>query len=147
MMKDVGLIAEVCNQWNVPLLAMVYPRGPNIPDPVPTEAIASVARMAAELGADLVKTIYSGSVESFRKVVKGCPVPLLVAGGPKVNNDREILQMVSDSLEAGGAGVSLGRNIFQHPKPQKMVKALYEIIFDQKTVSEVFHHYLAEESQ
>jgi len=68
--------------------------------------------------------------------VSACHVPVIIAGGPKAATTREVLQMVSDSLKAGGAGVSIGRNVFQHENPAKMVKALSALVHDGATVDE-----------
>ncbi|NOZ59250.1 MAG: fructose-bisphosphate aldolase, partial [Euryarchaeota archaeon] len=75
-----------------------------------------------------VKTNYTGDVDSFKEVVRGCPVPVVIAGGPKMGSDREVLEMVAGAVEAGGAGTSIGRNIFQHKNPTKMVRAIAAIV-------------------
>jgi len=85
---------------------------------------------------DIVKVSYTGSVESFREVVVGCPVPVVIAGGPKMSSDRDILEMVKGSIEAGGAGVSIGRNIFQHREPSRMVGAISLIVHENAGVEE-----------
>jgi DhnA family fructose-bisphosphate aldolase class Ia len=92
--------------------------------------------VGAELGADVVKVSYTGSMESFRKVVEGCPVPVLIAGGPKMGSDLAILKMVKGAMEAGAAGISIGRNVFQHGSPARIVKALGMIVHNKATVEE-----------
>lgn len=136
MLKEMGEIADECDSLGIPLLAMMYPRGPKIPGEHDPEAVAHAARLGAELGADVIKTNYTGSVESFRKVVEACPVPVVIAGGPKADTSREILQMVHDSLRAGGSGVSIGRNVFQHEDPTAMTKALAAIVHKGASVDE-----------
>jgi class I fructose-bisphosphate aldolase len=136
MLADLGMVAHSCREWGVPLLAMMYPRGEGIKDEYDVKVIKHVARLGAELGADLVKVSYTGSVESFREVVAGCPVPVVIAGGPKMNSDREILEMVQGSIEAGGAGVSIGRNVFQHRDPSRMVGAISLLVHENSTVAE-----------
>lgn len=130
MLQILGKIASECDKKQMPLLAMMYPRGKNIKDKLDPNAIALVARVAGELGADIVKTLYTGNIETFRKVVEGCPVPVVIAGGPKCENDREVLEMVKGAMNAGAIGVSLGRNAFQHKNPTAMVKALRAIVVD-----------------
>jgi len=71
-----------------------------------------------------------------REVVKGCPVPVVIAGGPKMNTDRDVLEMVKGAVEAGGAGTSIGRNIFQHKNPTKMVRAIAKIVHEGYDVDE-----------
>jgi class I fructose-bisphosphate aldolase len=75
-------------------------------------------------------------VETFREVVEGCSVPVVIAGGAKMGSDRSILEMVKGSIEAGGAGVSIGRNVFQHKDPKKMVRAISSIVNDDFDVDE-----------
>ncbi|CAD7782073.1 3-hydroxy-5-phosphonooxypentane-2,4-dione thiolase [Candidatus Methanoperedenaceae archaeon GB37] len=100
------------------------------------DTIAHCARLGAELGADVVKVSYTGSEETFRKVVEGCPVPVVIAGGPKMNSDREVIEMVKGAIEAGGAGVSIGRNAFQHANPTKIVRAIAQVVHKNVSVEE-----------
>jgi fructose-bisphosphate aldolase/2-amino-3,7-dideoxy-D-threo-hept-6-ulosonate synthase len=130
MLRDLGNVAEDCMKWGVPLLAMAYPRGPNIKDQFDMEAVKLAARAAAELGADIVKTNYTGTPGSFREVVRGCPVPVVIAGGPKMKSDIDVLNMVRESIDAGGAGVSIGRNIFQHESIEGMTRAVASIVLE-----------------
>lgn len=134
MLEDLGLIADECAELKLPLLAMMYPRGENIPDPFDPKIVAHVARIGAELGADIVKTVYTGDSDSFRTVVEGCPVPIVIAGGPQTNNDKDLLDMVKGAVDAGAIGVSMGRNIFQHSNPENITRAISKIIFDNSSV-------------
>jgi class I fructose-bisphosphate aldolase len=136
MLADLGLVARQARDWGIPLLAMMYPRGEKIKDEYDPDVIRHVARLGAELGADIVKVSYTGSVESFRRVVAGCPVPVVIAGGPKMNSDRDILEMVKGSIEAGGAGASIGRNVFQHRDPARMVGAISLLVHENSSVEE-----------
>lgn len=136
MLADMGAIADECEDYGVPLFAMMYPRGPNIPNSHDVAVVKHVARLGAELGADVIKTNYTGSVESFREVVAGCPIPVVIAGGPRARNDEGVLTMVYDAIQAGGVGVSIGRNVFQHQRPTAMVKAISAIIHEDATVAE-----------
>jgi DhnA family fructose-bisphosphate aldolase class Ia len=95
--------------------------------------IAMAARIAAEHGADFVKTTYSGDVESFRRVVQAATVPLLVLGGERIDSDRATLELTYGAIAAGAAGVAIGRNIWQSPNPAGMARALAAIIHDGAT--------------
>jgi predicted phospho-2-dehydro-3-deoxyheptonate aldolase len=128
MLRDLGAVSGECERWGVPLLVMAYPRGPGIKSQFDVEVVKTAARAAAELGADLVKTNYTGSAESFREVVRGCPVPVVIAGGPKMGSDLEVLRMVKDSIDAGGSGVSIGRNVFQHADVAGMTRAVAAVV-------------------
>jgi predicted phospho-2-dehydro-3-deoxyheptonate aldolase len=136
MLSDIGQISMDCAEWGMPLIVMAYPRGPNIKDSYDPIAVAHAARVATELGADLVKCSYTGDIDSFKAVVKGALAPVVIAGGPKMSSDREILTMVYDSLQAGGKGVSIGRNVFQHSNVERMTRAISEITFEGATVDE-----------
>ena len=136
MLEQLGMTADQCHRWNMPLLAMMYPRGENIKNPHDPEIVAHVARIGAECGADIVKTVYTGDIDSFAKIVKSTPVPIVVAGGPKAKTDLDILQMTEDIMAAGAKGVTYGRNIFAHKTPEKMVEALASIIFKKESAKE-----------
>jgi len=92
------------------------------------------SRMAAELGAHIVKTYF---VKDFEKGIESCPVPVVIAGGKKTP-EKEALQMACDALQAGAIGVDMGRNIFQSTKPVGMMKAIRAIVHDKATVKEAF---------
>jgi len=128
MLGQLGFISERCLQWQIPLVAMMYTRGPKIKDEYDVKNIKLAARVGAELGADIVKVPYTGSVKTFSEVVNGCPVPVVIAGGPKMDSDNDIFKMVEGALAAGAAGLSIGRNAFQHKNPEKMVAALCKMV-------------------
>ncbi|MHC4679253.1 MAG: 2-amino-3,7-dideoxy-D-threo-hept-6-ulosonate synthase [Planctomycetota bacterium] len=136
MLRQLGQISERCFEWQMPLVAMMYARGPKIKDEYDLDNVKHAARVGAELGADIVKVVYTGSVESFATVVEGCPVPVVIAGGPKMGSDEEIFRMVQSALEAGAAGVSIGRNAFQHKSPTKMMQALSKMVHEGASVEE-----------
>ncbi len=128
MLTDLGAVAGEAADWGMPLLAMVYPRGERIKDEYDPEAVKHAARLGAELGADLVKVSYTGDPDTFAEVVKGCGVPVVIAGGPKMDSDRDLLEMVAGAMKAGAAGLSIGRNVFQHPRPSAMIQAMSMIV-------------------
>jgi len=128
MLGQLGYISERCMEWQMPLVAMMYARGPKIKNEYDVAYVKHAARVGAELGADIVKVPYTGSIESFTEVVQGCPVPVVIAGGEKMNSDEDIFKMVEDALKAGAKGVSIGRNAFQHKKPDKIVEALCKMV-------------------
>ena len=136
MITDLAQVAHTASEWGIPLLAMIYPRGEKIPNEYDSKAIQHAARLGAELGADMVKVSYTGNPDSFGKVVEGCNIPVIIAGGPKMESDREILEMVKGAIEAGAAGTSIGRNVFQHRNPTKIVAALSLIVHKNATVDE-----------
>jgi len=130
MLQALGAVAMECEEWGMPLLAMMYPRGPKVKSEHDAEMVRHAARVGAELGADVIKTNYTGDPDSFKEVIRSCPVPVIIAGGPKANTDEEVLQMVEGAIEAGASGVSIGRNIFQHDDPTKMTQAISKIVHE-----------------
>lgn len=136
MFSQLGMVSESCMEWGMPLIAMMYPRGKKIKDEHSVDVVKHAARAGAELGADIIKTNYTGDVDSFKEVVKGCPVPVVIAGGAKMDTDEDILEMVHGAIEAGGFGTSIGRNIFQHNHPEKIVKAISRIVHHGSDVEE-----------
>jgi fructose-bisphosphate aldolase/2-amino-3,7-dideoxy-D-threo-hept-6-ulosonate synthase len=119
----------------MPLLAMMYPRGKKIKTENDVENVKLAARVAAELGADIVKTVYTGDPDSFREVTRGCPVPVVVAGGSKTD-DRTTLELIEGAMAGGAAGISIGRNAFQHRTPDRFVRAAACIVHHNKSVDE-----------
>jgi class I fructose-bisphosphate aldolase len=134
MLSDLGALCSEANEWGMPVLAMMYARGPKIKDEYAPQVVAHCARVGVELGADIVKVNYTGDPESFARVVEGCCVPVVIAGGPKLDSDRDLVQMVHDSIQAGGSGLSVGRNIFQHANPAMIVAALNKVVHEDWTV-------------
>ena len=129
-LETLGRNARICEEWGMPLVAMIYPRGPKIANPYDETLVKHAARIGAELGADIIKTNYTGSVDSFKEVVDGCGVPVVMAGGPKAKTDKDFCDMVHGCITAGGAGVAAGRNVFQHRNPTKMVRVLCGIVHE-----------------
>ncbi|MEM0333499.1 MAG: fructose-bisphosphate aldolase, partial [Candidatus Aenigmatarchaeota archaeon] len=88
------------------------------------------ARVGAEIGFDVVKTYYTGDKESFSKVVKDCFVPILVAGGPKIEEEREFIKIVEDVMSVGAAGIAVGRNVWERNDEEalKILEDLRRII-------------------
>lgn len=136
MLKDFGCIAKEATNWGMPLLAMMYTRGPKVKAEFDVKVVKHAARVGAELGADIVKVNYTGSPETFQEVTEGCFVPVVIAGGEKMETDRDILEMVKGAVAAGGAGVSIGRNTFQHRDPEKIVQVITKLVHNGFTVDD-----------
>jgi putative autoinducer-2 (AI-2) aldolase len=125
-----GYIDE-CERYGIPVLA-VTAVGKGLGKDAKYLSLAS--RMAAELGAHIVKTYYC---KDFERVVDTCPVPIVIAGGKKMP-EQEALQMAYDALQAGAIGVDMGRNVFQSSDPVGMIKAINAIIHNKYTPKEAF---------
>ena len=92
--------------------------------------------MAAENGADIIKTFYTGERDSFKKVIRSCYLPVLVLGGPKTRSDREFLTSIRGAMDAGAAGVVIGRNVWQAPSPTAMTRALVALVHQDASVDD-----------
>ncbi|MFJ9818099.1 2-amino-3,7-dideoxy-D-threo-hept-6-ulosonate synthase [Streptomyces sp. NPDC101151] len=138
---DTARIAEECDAWGIPLLAMVYVRGADPQEEFAPAKVAHAARMAAELGADLVKCHYTGDPRSFDEVVEACPVPVLIAGGAAHGDVGQLFTTVGEALGAGAAGVSIGRNIFEHSDPAMLTRHLAKIIHGGLSPAEAYEEY------
>ncbi|SMQ16979.1 2-amino-4,5-dihydroxy-6-oxo-7-(phosphonooxy)heptanoate synthase [Streptomyces sp. Ag82_O1-12] len=125
---DLGRIADACDRWNLPLLAMVYPRGPRVTDPRDPDLVAHAVTVASDLGADLVKTVFLGSTAEMLDLTAACPVPVLVAGGPAMPTEEDVLAYVRDALAGGAGGVAMGRNIFQASDPRQLAAKVARLI-------------------
>ncbi len=128
MLRNLGMIAEECDKFGIPLLAMMYARGKDIKSEHDVRYIKHVARVGAELGADIIKTVYTGDKKSFREVIEGCPAPVVIAGGPKIDSEESLLKMVEDAIDCGAAGVSIGRNIFQAADRVEITRKICRIV-------------------
>jgi len=137
-----GKIATNCIEWGMPLLVMAYPRGPQIKDPNDVENVKKVARIAAELGADIIKVPYTGDPKSFEQVVRGAlGVPVVIAGGAK-GDDLAALKNVEGAIAAGGAGVAMGRNAFQHKDPADFIRATAAVVHFGKSAEDAAKEFL-----
>ena len=137
MLMDLGKVARTCDHWGMPLLAMMYPRGPKVKSEHGVEYVKHAARVGAELGVDIIKTNYTGDPDSFKEVVRGCQIPVVIAGGPKMGTEHELFEMIYDAMHAGASGVSIGRNVFQAENPTRLVRKISKIVHEDYTVEEV----------
>jgi DhnA family fructose-bisphosphate aldolase class Ia len=106
-------VARECERVGIPLIVESLARGKNVAHPGDLKWLNLHTRMAVELGADAIKTDYSGDPVSMGAVVRACPVPILVLGGSRQSSDENALEVVRGSVAAGAAGVFFGRNVFQ----------------------------------
>jgi len=138
MVSDFGMVSDRCRELGLPLLAMVYPRGKNVQNSFDADLVRHCARLAAELGADVVKTNYTGTIDSFKEVVRGTPIPVVIAGGPRAKSDQDVLRMVHEAIQGGAKGVSIGRNVFEHDDIAHMTRAIAQIVFKGMSPEEAY---------
>ncbi len=124
-LSNLANLVNACEGYGIPVMA-VTAVGKEL-EKRDARYLGLCCRIAAELGAKVVKTYWC---ENFDKVTNGCPVPVVMAGGPKVGSDKEVFDFVYDGMQKGAVGVNLGRNIWQNANPVGMAKALWAIIHE-----------------
>jgi fructose-bisphosphate aldolase, class I len=127
----IGRAAAEAHELGLPLIVEVVAWGSEAPDRRDPKLLQFGCRIAAELGADLIKTEYTGSPESMRTVIEGCPAPVMVLGGAKLDSPEALYDMTRDALSAGAVGVVYGRNIWQADDPAKVGAAGRSIVHGQ----------------
>ena len=128
---NLGKLVDEGEEYGIPVLA-VTAVGKEL-EKRDARYLALSCRIAAEFGAHVVKTYYC---ENFEKVVNSCPVPVIIAGGPKLDSELDALQLTYDALQAGAVGVDMGRNIWQSDYPVPMIKAVRALVHQRVTVKE-----------
>lgn len=152
-LSRLGATAEQAERWGLPLISEVLPPSllnnhferqifeVNTKSANVVEETMNVSRIAAEHGADIVKTRYSGNVKEFRQVVQTCGANVIVAGGPKsIKEDEGLLQFAFDCVQAEAAGIVFGRYVWQHPKMEKLIAALCAIAHEEESVKVALKH-------
>ncbi|WP_099022193.1 2-amino-3,7-dideoxy-D-threo-hept-6-ulosonate synthase [Mycolicibacterium palauense] len=145
-LSDLGAVATACEALGVPLLAMMYARGPQtrsrgelvdaqveIQIESQIETLSHLAAIATDLGADIVKLDYAGSPEAMRAVADSCPLPILVAGGPACGDDDTAIALGAEVAASGVSGLSFGRMIFDAHDPQRVAAGLAERLHDARS--------------
>ena len=136
----VAELAEDLRGTDIPLVVEPVMWGHRIPAELETDSeyVADAVRMGWEFGADIIKTPYTGSVESFEQIVSNSPVPVMILGGPATGTTRAMLESVEGAIEAGANGIMIGRSIWKSEDPKRTVDALTKIIHEDATVSDVW---------
>jgi fructose-bisphosphate aldolase, class I len=135
MLHEFGQIQEEAHELGLAAIAWVYPRGESVPNDTAPEIIAYAARAGLEAGADAVKIKYTGDPQTFRWAVKAAgAAKVFMSGGPKAPTDEAFLKQVKGVMDAGGSGLAVGRNVWQHERPLEMAAALRKIIFESQSV-------------
>jgi class I fructose-bisphosphate aldolase len=137
MLEEFGRIQEEAHKLGMAAIAWVYPRGQAIQNDTAPDIIAYAARTGLEIGADAVKIKYTGDVESFKWAVKCAgKTKVFMSGGPKAPSEADFLRQVRGVLDAGAAGLAVGRNVWQSLDPLKMARALRRLVIDDRSVEE-----------
>ena len=131
-LENLANLVNVCENYGIPVMA-VTAVGKEL-EKRTARFLSLSCRIAAELGAKVVKTYYCS--EDFDKVTGGCPVPVVMAGGPKCETELEVFEFVYDGMQKGAIGVNLGRNVWQNPNPVAVMRALRSVIHEKATPKE-----------
>jgi 3-hydroxy-5-phosphonooxypentane-2,4-dione thiolase len=137
-LTNLSSLVNQCEDYGIPVMA-VTAVGKEL-EKRDARYLGLASRIAAELGARVVKTYWC---QDFDKVVYGCPVPVVMAGGPKCETELEVMEFVYDGMQKGAVGINLGRNIWQNPHPVAMIRALRAVIhenFTAKEANDLFNH-------
>ncbi len=134
--RECAAVISEGREAGIPVILEALPFNIGRPDDYTVENIGFATRLAAELGADVVKTAFpiDGDVESFKTIVDAALVPIVVLGGAAMGEDAALLKMVKDSMDAGASGIAVGRNVWQHENPAAVAAALNAIVHDEASV-------------
>jgi len=126
-------LAAQCDAWGMPLIIETFVSSGIEPT---VESVGMAARIGCELGADVIKTYLVGDVEAYRQVTENCFCPIVILGGEKADDELSVLRWTKTAVDAGAAGTSIGRNVFQHKSPQGVTRALRAIIHENASVEQ-----------
>ncbi|MBS1266463.1 MAG: Fructose-bisphosphate aldolase class 1 [Candidatus Woesearchaeota archaeon] len=136
MFKEFSSIVEEAHDYGIPVIAWAYPRGKYVKEAHSNKMTAYAARVALEFGADFIKLFYNGDEEGFKWVVKSAGKARVLAAGGSKAREPEFLKRTKEILRAGGCGLAVGRNVWQHENPLKMAKAIRSIVFENRSVDD-----------
>jgi DhnA family fructose-bisphosphate aldolase class Ia len=128
---NVAAVAEAASEARdagIPLIVEATLWGSRVEDRKDPDLLAYICRMAAELGADAVKTEYTGDPATMAEVVEGCPIPILTLGGAKSGSESAVVEAARGAIEGGAKGIVFGRNVWMADDPARMSKALREVV-------------------
>lgn len=135
----VATVANNCDKWNIPLMVepVFWTSHTSKEKKTSANLIGHAARIALELGADVLKIPYTGNILEFKELLNNLKVPVFVLGGAKMDSIEDILKIAKESIEAGAKGIVYGRNVWQNSKMESLINALKEIVHENASVDEV----------
>jgi 3-hydroxy-5-phosphonooxypentane-2,4-dione thiolase len=140
-LSNLAKLVDEGERYGVPVLAVTAVGKEMARD---ARYLSLACRIAAELGAHIVKTYYC---ENFEKVVEGCPIPVIIAGGKKLPKEIDALELAYNAVQHGAAGVDMGRNIWQSDYPIEMIKAVRSIVHENLDVNEAYNSLLRDKNE
>jgi fructose-bisphosphate aldolase, class I len=133
LLENLSRLVREAERSALPVIVHAYPNGDMVPieERFAAARVGYAARAAMEIGVDIVKTFYTGSGESFARVVEmTAPALVVAAGGPRLETDADVLQMASEVTRSGAAGITFGRNVWQSSDPGRMIEALKRVVHE-----------------
>jgi len=137
--RNASLVADECARLGLPLMIEAMAKGKDL-EPTDPEGVKLASRAAMEIGADIVKTYYTGDPDSFREVVEGCPVPILILGGPKTGGNAQVISDTYYAMQAGARGIAMGRNIWQQDNVPAMIEAMAGLVHEGWSIQRAMDH-------
>ncbi|MGI8604181.1 MAG: class I fructose-bisphosphate aldolase [Verrucomicrobiales bacterium] len=128
LFSECARLISDCHKVGLPVILEALPFGIGRSADYTPENIRFTVRAAAELGADLVKTAFPGDKDAFAEIVRECPVPVIVLGGAAMDNETSLFEMVRNAMDGGASGIAIGRNVWQHHKPERIARALHDLV-------------------
>ncbi len=129
MLHDFSIIEQECREYGIPTIVWAYPRGKYVAEEKSVDMVGYAARVALEINADIVKVNYTGSPDSFKKVVAAAQKTKVISAGGSKQSDEDFLKMAKDVMSAGASGFAVGRNVWQNPNPEKIAKGIAKVVF------------------
>jgi class I fructose-bisphosphate aldolase len=129
LFRDFGIIEKEAHDYGLPCVVWAYPRGKHVLDEKSPDTVAYAARVALELGADIVKINYPGSIDAMKWVVASAGRCKVISAGGSKQPDAEFLKKVKDIMAGNGAGLAVGRNVWQNDNPMKITQEIKKVIF------------------
>ncbi len=126
-LQNLAAFTSEAIKWGIPVVAEMLVK-PKEGESISPKDIGFAMRIGAELGADMIKTSFVHPVDGFQAALRACYQPVVVLGGEKLKDDKEMLQNIAEALEAGASGVAIGRNVWQHSNPSGMCRSLVELV-------------------
>lgn len=140
-LSHLGRVSADAALVGMPLVAHIYPKGSMIKDSNDADKVAYAVRAGAELGVDLIKTFWTGSAESFKKVIAACPSRVALAGGEIGTTLEDHLNVIREALDIGLAGITFGRFVWQHKHPTAVIKSLYAMVHEDCSIDDALKVY------
>jgi DhnA family fructose-bisphosphate aldolase class Ia len=150
LLSNLAALVREAQRFGMPVIVHAYPNGELIPpeERYSAKQVGYAARLAMEIGVDIVKTFYTGSAETFARVVEtAAPALVVAAGGPRLETDADVLRMAYDVVQAGAAGITFGRNIWQSGNTESMICALRHVVHDEGSVDQAMSQFSRQEDR